>query len=384
MKLLDKRWLDFLGYGLAVWGVWLSLLKLNEFQASSDLYKFYISGVRMAAGVSPYWHFERCVDLAVVDALSKGLCIHPSLNNPILSYFFHLFSSVGWFWFSAFITLISAAALWLVARALFGCGGISGLMFFYWPVSLSFELGQLGVLVAALVMILWLCLSQAWEQGFGVALAILVLVKPNWILLVVPLFFSMRLSLLYAGGVLMLLLGGGFALLGVRLWFEWVNALKGADWYCSSWNSSLLDFARCNFLDGEGWWLLIFLCLALAAVFGFVNRRDSLACLAFGVVFVFVVSPFGWVYYQLALVVVWGVVWRADSHRFVRAGCAAAFLMTAIPSGLNESVETAVAAPMLAVAMTLFIVLWWTWRRRRARCGARSIASSGGGGGVPR
>lgn len=364
--------------------------KTTAYPPSSDFYKFYLSGERLAKGQSIYWIIPpriRPGDPCHPDALrEKGQpgngtastlslggplpCLAPNLNPP---FFMVLIAPLAlldythaWWAWAALSMGSLALSLWLLAgtvvrnktsQAVLSALGM-GLLMAYHPVYVNFVLGQVGTLLLLPLTLSWLALRQgkAWQAGCWLGLA--AGLKPFLIIFLLPLLLTRRWQASAAMTLTLLCTGlVGWVWLGSDTYVHYQLVASHVTWTTSNWNGSIVGFVDRAFsgVDPTTWpqarqlarglgiglsgVVVLLVCWALRpgrhAMGGDAPDRRADRLFMLMVPASVLVSPLGWLYYLPWLLICSAVLWQWTAHqphgRAWRLAWVAALLATLAP-----------------------------------------------------
>lgn len=364
--------------------------KTVAYPPSSDFYKFYLSGERLAKGQSIYWIIPpriRPGDPCHPDALRENgqpgngtasklslggalPCLAPNLNPPFFMVLIAPlalldFTQAWWTWAAFSMGSLALSLWWLVgavvrnrtSQAVLTSLGM-GLLMAYHPVYINFVLGQVGTLLLLPLTLSWRALRQgkAWQAGCWLGLA--TGLKPFLILFLLPLLLTRRWQASAAMTVTLLCTGlVGWVWLGSDTYAHYQLVASHVTWTTSNWNGSIVGFVDRAFsgVDPKTWPLarqlacglgiglsgivLLLVCWALCserpAIGGITPDLHADRLFMLMVPASVLVSPLGWLYYLPWLLICSTVLWQWTVNqaqgRAWRLAWVAALLATLAP-----------------------------------------------------
>lgn len=362
----------------------------TAYPPSSDFYKFYLSGERLAKGQSIYWVIPPRIqpgDPCHPDALRESgqpktlqdgplrlggqlPCLAPNLNPPffmvLIAPLVKLDYAQAWWAWSALSMGCLAVSVWLLAGELTRSRSAQmaltaaslGLLMAYHPVYINFVLGQVGTLLLLPLTLSWLALRQgrSWQAGCWLGLA--TGLKPFLVLFLLPLMLTRRWQASTA--MAMTLIGTavvGWVWLGSETYVHYQLVASHVTWTTSNWNGSIMGFVDRAFsgLNPTSWptvkvfsralglalsaSVVVLMCWALRR--GTSSSSHAAPERIADQVFMLtlpasvLVSPLGWLYYLPWLLICSVVLWQWSSGqsdgRAWRLAWSAALLATLAP-----------------------------------------------------
>lgn len=328
--------LTIAGYVVMIWGVTKTYLLFDfiKFYASADLYR---SGESIYTPI-PYNRYFAIPAEELAEVPRETM--HPNLNLPVLTLIFLPFT---------FFNIRTAYILWGLMSVALGVAAVDViyrqltadkpdrllravaiiLVLLYFPSVAAVWFGQVSFLLFWLLALTW----AAWRSGndrlAGIAMGLALVVKINTGIFLLVFLLERRWRLLaWAAGVFLASNLLGLAIFGLSEHLAYLNVLDQITWYAASWNASLHGFFSRIFGGSEnrplidlpglttGLSLLLSAGLAAALVWAAWPRpgktqltRDLVFCLA--IVVMLLVSPLGWMYYFMLLLLPVLVIWRA-------------------------------------------------------------------------
>lgn len=362
----------------------------TAYPPSSDFYKFYLSGERLAKGQSIYWVIPPRIqvgDPCHPDALresgqpntlhdgplrlgGKLPCLAPNLNPPFFMVLIAPLATLdyaqAWWAWSVLSMGCLAFSLWLMSGVLVHnrasrvmlCTTALGLLMAYHPVYINFVLGQVGTLLLLPLTLSWLALRQGKALRAGAWLGLATGLKPFLLIFLLPLLLTRQWRA--SAAMLVTLLGTavtGWLWLGSETYVHYQLVASHVTWTTSNWNGSIVGFVDRAFSgqDPAVWpsakWVAKALGMTLSAAVVWLmcwalRRGASSSAHATperiaDQVFMLtlpasvLVSPLGWLYYLpwllICSVVLWQWSYGQPDGRAWRLAWIAALLATLAP-----------------------------------------------------
>lgn len=379
-----------------VWVYFGMLREMSAIKEATDFYKFYLSAERLHDGKGMYWLMpprsaegDPCHPSGQKEGLSEGWvkdaypesegCLHTNLNPPFFNLLIYPLSLVSYefaWWFWVGLSVASVFASMFVINGAYGNGfersvlTIAGLFCCY-PLYVSFEYGQVTMILMFILVLGWRCMRGGMEFSAGFLLGLAASIKPFTALFLIGLlcFKSWRAVLAFVSvGVLAILAGA--ALDGWHSYTYYFRVISDVTWLSASWNASIAGFFY-RFLGGSDnvpWmslpivrtflvWLLNvvvagFFVVLMWRVKGWGVKLRGDIFFAAAVPSMLLLSPLGWLYYFPLLLFSVVYVWSASD--FVGNGRVAKWLIV--------SAVVLVSVPRVLISSSDMVgVRMWFW-----------------------
>jgi len=343
-----------------------------QIPTTTDFLKFYSSARFLLGGQSVYTP-------VTLDTISNVLninpdllitTIHPNLNPPFQTF---LISPLGllsysiafWTWslISLTLGLFSVYLIYDAYRYEFRNSHVfelSIIFLLFFPTILTYTSGQISILLLFLVTIAWTSARSGKDRLAGIALGIALSLK-IFSGLFIPVFIVQRrwkLLKWYLGTFFLVNFLAVFAV-GLDDHFQYLRAISSITWYSASWNASFMGLFTRIFGGSESIPLinsptigsiltLVASTLAVLLLLWFAKLGDNNNKYYFDLVFsltivsMLLLSPLGWVYYFVVLIIPLIVAWHAAKQQgdiLLKGLLIVAWILCTIPHGLIEGGE---------------------------------------------
>jgi hypothetical protein len=374
----------------------------SQFPDKTDFYKFYKSAGFFAEGKSiyslvPIEPSDNDQDKLSKQAREKMNTLHPNLNAPFHTLFILPlgklpFRTAFWIW-SIFSLCFSLAAVGLIScaqpfsdyerlkRVFVSKPGIACVIYAlilwiillcYFPTWVNIASGQFGLFMLGSIVLIWLSARREKYRLAGIILGIAMSVKI--FLGIFLIFFAVQrrwriffwaLSIFIFCNVISL------STFGLSAYIQHLELLSKSHLYINaSWNASFSAFFTRIFGGSENIPLINIPMLAYGLACGlslllimlliriaWPQPRDFSPLIrfdigyAFTIVAMFLISPFGWMYYFPSLIIPLLVIWHISSMlkagKLYKSMLAVAWIMSCIPTQLINSEETLMNRPIV-------------------------------------
>ena len=365
-----------------------------------DFGKFYVSANLFYQGKSIYSPIS-------VDAFEEvtgeiGLKItrdtmHPNLNLPPSTLLFLTIGLINirnayilWSILSIILGLIASWLLYNSYRDRFSRKYLISIpifLFAFFPTYITIIYGQVSLLLLFIIVLAWSALRSEYEIIAGIFFGFALNIKIFTGLFLIVFLLQKRFKLIfwYVGSFLIINILA-FVTFGIETYIEFINNLSAITWYSASWNASILGFYTRILGGSEGKPLInlpelayglnyastIILLLILAwAVKTQRNKNikmyDDLV-FSLGIVFMLLLSPLGWMYYFVLLIIPVIILWQVKDTRYItyfRVLIIIAWILSSIPHVLTPSPEIKTidmfvwgGSYFYALLLFSFLILW--------------------------
>ncbi|WP_159098815.1 glycosyltransferase family 87 protein [Aquabacterium olei] len=302
--------------------------------ASTDFYKFYISGLRLQSGTTMYWQYDKasetvCDPSGPLECFTQArLGLHPNLNSPAFAPAAFLIARLGyetswWTWFCISLICIFVTS-WIIAEQLPTnfCGKqvttwIFTALVLTHPVHVSLSLGQVTPILMLLTAAMFHGATKGSKRLAGFILGALICLKPFFGLFFVPLLARKDYETAACTTLAIVIIGASTGIwLGLSTFIDFTQAVNSITWSASNWNASLFGWV-CRIFGGSenrplidapqlGVLLYVVISMALTAALFIVNRKHTQAlsncqlqdrALTQTLPTMLLLAPLGWIYY---------------------------------------------------------------------------------------
>ncbi len=323
---LSARWLAplalcaLLGLGTGVW--------FNAAQGvpqGTDFLLFVASAQAFTHQLGLYHTFYYAPDVpGGIQFLPDSLALSHNLNPPVLTlltlplvpldlrtaYYVWCAGQVGLALLAGFTLLRQAAA-----RA-----GFVIVLCVYYPVLANLQIGQMGLLLFALLALYWHAAEQGQVRRAGVLLGLALLLKLFVGLIFVWLLLQRRWAILiYGAAVWAVGMGLGLLLFGVANHRDWLDVVTTYSAGGLNWNASLYGVVQ-RYTGGMPLPALLPLTLSfgLVAVVWLNQQRQHPASFSLGIALccplMLLLTPLGWIYYFPVLLLSALILWQQSEN----------------------------------------------------------------------
>lgn len=339
----------------------------------SDFLKFYASSRFLWEGQSIYTPITVETIPTEINIASQLLVsqIHPNLNPPFQSLLISplgllSYSTAFWIWslISLTLGLISIYLIYNAYRKEFRNSHpfeLSIIFLLFFPTILNFSSGQISVLLLFFVTIAWISARSGKDRFAGIAIGIALSLK-IFFGLFIPVFIILRRWKLLVWSLGTFFVCNIFTLLAVgsEPHIEYMQTISSVTWYSASWNASIMGFFTRIFGGAESvplinfpgiglilivvFSILVVMFLLWIAIFGNdKNKSEFDLIFSTTLVSMLLVSPFGWIYYFVLLIIPLVVTWySAKKYKdYIMMGLLiVAWILCSIPYTIpNENIK---------------------------------------------
>ena len=374
---------------------------------NSDFLKFYLS--------ARFWLGEQSIYTpATLDTLPEDIQIDPDLfANPILPNLnppfqsllispFGLLNYPNAYWTWSLVSLaLGLLAVYLIFNAYqeelhsLHVFELSIIFLLFFPTILSILSGQISIILLFLITIAWVSARKRKDRLAGIALGIALSFKIFSGLFIPVLIIQRRWNLLkwYLGTFITCNLVAIF-LVGWDDHIEYLKTISSITWYSASWNTSFMGFFTRIFGDSESIpiidspitgliltlvlsTLAVLLLLWLAKNTGIDNKYDFDLVFSLTIISILLISPLGWIYYYVVLIIPLIVAWSAAKqldNKLLKELVVGAWILCSIPYALliqGEEIRPIdifiwSGFPLygLLLFMIILVILFWNSRNK--------------------
>lgn len=361
--------------------------------ASSDFYKFYLSGQRLNDGLSMYWlvpprmhpgdachpdtpDVDRSAAMPSPTRLTLGgevPCLGPNLNPPIFMVLMLPLSQLpygqAWWIWAGFSSICIVLSAWLLSHStakkyvpqrFLRTLVLATALFAFYPTLANFSLGQLGSLLLLLLTLSWTQLSKQALVPSGFWLGLAIAIKPFLGLLVIGLLITGRWRMALATATCTSVLSmTGILLFGWTTTMDYLMLASNVTWTATNWNASWIGFVDRALIglssqmafDGLvlsralGWTgvtLIVTACWSrLRTLKGWPQSTIDAALFSVAPPIALIASPLGWMYYFPMLILSGLIAWQQldkhDDRLLKKLALFTAALMAMVPITLTSS-----------------------------------------------
>jgi len=315
----------------------------------NDFVKFYASIDYYKAGESIFTSVPLEKYGEMPDELKERFTrdsLHPNLNPPAYSLLFLPFSSLElptsymvWTILSIIFGLLSAWLIFNEYRFQFKNRyfrlGIPILLLLYFPAFSTLTLGQVSFVILLLITIGWAASRRGYDNIAGISLGLALSLKLFVGLFLIVFLIMRRWKLLFwMVGTFILTSFIGMLVFGKESYNEYLNVIGEVTWYAASWNASFMGFFTRIFGGSENVPLVNLPALASIMTYGcslivvaqlirFTLSKSSRSShsrydmlFAFTIIAMLIVSPLGWMYYFVLLIIPLIIIWIRAGQTF--------------------------------------------------------------------
>jgi len=365
-----------------------------------DFLKFYASAEFYSQGKSIYSPAAVDAYREIPNELRSKMTrdtMHPNLNLPFMTLIFLPFGLLDvnfayllWSIISLILGLISS---WIIYDILHGqinrsfLMGIPILLFAFFPTFISIVYGQVSLLLLLIVVIAWSALRSENEIIAGIFFGFALNIKIFTGLFLIMFLLQRRTKLiLWYFGTFLITNFLALIAFGMETYIEFIQNLSTITWYGASWNASFLGFFTRILGGSEGEPLInlpelayglnyastiiLLLTLAWAVKTQKIKNKKIYDDLLFSlcIVFMLLLSPLGWMYYFVLLIIPVIILWQIKDPRYkthFRVLIIIAWILSTIPLALTSSSEIKTidmfvwgGAYFYALLLFSFLILW--------------------------
>lgn len=230
------------------------------------------------------------------------------------------------------------------------------LLFAYFPTFANVQLGQVALVLLLLLSIVWVAARKGRDAVAGIALGLALTLKLFAALLVLYFLVRRRWKLVaWSAATLLLTTVAGLLVFGPASFRQYLRALETVTWYASNWNASLVGFftrilggsENVPFLDMPALAYALSYGLSLLGIVALVwlawprdgELLPAISDVGFGLALalMILVSPLGWVYYLLLMLIAMVGAWRVSGpYKWALVG---AWILSTVPIPVLQAVE---------------------------------------------
>ena len=376
------------------------IITISDTTGGPDFVKFYASADLFIQGKSIYTPVKFDAYNEIPNEIREKMTrdtMHPNLNHPFVTLLFLPFGFIDlklafiiWSAISFFLGLIS---VWMIYHSIWNQTSRVYLMwlnlifFVYFRTFVSVAFGQISLLLLLVLVIAWLALRSNNQLIAGIFLGIALILKLYTGLFILLLLLHKRFKAIFWYIATFILCNLIAVLVFSKNVFEvFLENLNEITWYSSSWNASLLGFIT-RFLGGSenaplidlgkgSFYINYFLSILFLIILIIViwSQRGDNSQLQFDllysltIVFMLILSPLGWMYYFVLLLIPAVNLWRMKNLyniKLLGVFTVIAWIMSTIPHGLRSSAEINIADMFIwggsyfySLLMFLGLLLW--------------------------
>lgn len=340
--------------------------------ASSDFLKFYSSARFFWEDQSIYTPvtLDTITNVQNIDPDLLITPIHPNLNPPfqtLLTSPLGLLSYDTAFWTWSLLSLaLGLLSIYLIYDAYrhelhnSHVFELSIIFLLFFPTILSIISGQFSIILFFLITLSWMSARSGKDRLAGIALGFAFSLK-IFSGLFIPVFIVQRrwkLLKWYLGTFFLCNFLAVYAI-GLNDHFEYLRTISSITWYSASWNASLMGFFTRIFGGSVGVPLInsptigLFLTLVVSILAVVLllwsaklgdndNKYDFDLVFSITIISMLLVSPLGWIYYFIVLIIPLIVAWYAAKQQgdiLLKWLLIVAWILCTIPHGLIEGGE---------------------------------------------